>query len=171
MFKIKSYWEFRMQIAENSVVTIHYTLTNSEGEVLDSSQGQEPLAYLAGASNIIPGLENALTGKQVGDKLDVTVEPEEAYGPLREELVQKVDHENFQGIDDIQVGMQFMAQAPWGEQPVTVMAVEEDGITLDGNHPLAGQTLTFAVEVMAVRSATDEELQHGHAHGEGGHHH
>ncbi|QEQ96199.1 FKBP-type peptidyl-prolyl cis-trans isomerase [Neptunomonas concharum] len=160
-----------MQIAENSVVTIHYTLTNSEGEVLDSSQGQEPLAYLAGASNIIPGLENALTGKQVGDKLDVTVEPEEAYGPLREELVQKVDHENFQGIDDIQVGMQFMAQAPWGEQPVTVMAVEEDGITLDGNHPLAGQTLTFAVEVMAVRSATDEELQHGHAHGEGGHHH
>ena len=160
-----------MQIAENSVVTIHYTLTNSEGEVLDSSQGQEPLAYLAGASNIIPGLENALTGKQVGDKLDVTVEPEEAYGPLREELVQKVDHENFQGIDDIQVGMQFMAQAPWGEQPVTVIAVEEDGITLDGNHPLAGQTLTFAVEVMAVRSATDEELQHGHAHGEGGHHH
>ena len=160
-----------MQIAENSVVTIHYTLTNSEGEVLDSSQGQEPLAYLAGASNIIPGLENALTGKQVGDKLDVTVEPEDAYGPLREELVQKVDHENFQGIDDIQVGMQFMAQAPWGEQPVTVMAVEEDGITLDGNHPLAGQTLTFAVEVMAVRSATDEELQHGHAHGEGGHHH
>ena len=160
-----------MQIAENSVVTIHYTLTNSEGEVLDSSQGQEPLAYLAGASNIIPGLENALTGKQVGDKLDVTVEPEEAYGPLREELVQKVDHENFQGIDDIQVGMQFMAQAPWGEQPVTVMAVEEDGITLDGNHPLAGQTLTFAVEVMAVRSATDEELQHGHAHGEGGQHH
>jgi len=160
-----------MQIAENAVVSIHYTLTNSSGEVLDSSQGQEPLAYLHGASNIIPGLENELVGKAVGDKLDVTVEPEQAYGPQREELVQKVDHDNFQGVEDIQVGMQFMAQAPWGEQPVTVMQIEEDGITLDGNHPLAGQTLTFAVEVMEIRNATEEELSHGHAHGEGGHQH
>lgn len=160
-----------MQIAENSAVTIHYTLTNSKGEVLDSSEGQEPLAYLSGASNIIPGLENALVGKQVGDKLEVTVEPEQAYGPLRDELVQKVNHENFEGVDDIHVGMQFMAQAPWGEQPVTVMNVEEDGITLDGNHPLAGQTLTFAVEVVEVRAASEEELSHGHVHGEGGHHH
>ncbi len=160
-----------MQIAENSAVTIHYTLTNSQGEVLDSSEGQEPLAYLSGASNIIPGLENALVGKQVGDKLEVTVEPEQAYGPLRDELVQKVNHENFQGVEDIHVGMQFMAQAPWGEQPVTVMNVEEDGITLDGNHPLAGQTLTFAVEVVDVRAASEEELSHGHVHGVGGHHH
>lgn len=160
-----------MQIGENTVVTIHYTLTNSAGETLDSSAGQEPLAYLHGASNIIPGLENALVGKQVGDKLDVTVAPEEAYGEQREELVQKVPHDNFQGVDNIQEGMQFMAQAPWGEQPVTVIKVEEDGVTLDGNHPLAGQSLTFAVEVMSVRTATDEELSHGHAHGEGGHHH
>lgn len=160
-----------MQIGENTVVTIHYTLTNSAGETLDSSAGQEPLAYLHGASNIIPGLENALVGKQVGDKLDVTVAPEEAYGEQREELIQKVPHDNFQGVDNIEEGMQFMAQAPWGEQPVTVIKVEEDGVTLDGNHPLAGQSLTFAVEIMSVRTATDEELSHGHAHGEGGHHH
>ncbi len=160
-----------MQIAENSVVSIHYTLTNSTGEVLDSSEGQEPLAYLQGASNIIPGLEAALTGKTVGEKLTVTVQPDEAYGPMRDELVQKVGHENFQGVDEIHEGMQFMAQAPWGEQPVTVIKVEEDGITLDGNHPLAGQTLTFAVEIVEVRSASEEELSHGHVHGAGGHHH
>ncbi|MBT3146766.1 peptidylprolyl isomerase [Neptunomonas phycophila] len=160
-----------MQVADKSVVSIHYTLTNSAGETLDSSVGQAPLAYLHGASNIVPGLENALVGKAVGDKLDVQVTAEEGYGPLREELVQKVPHENFQGVEDLQVGMQFMAQAPWGEQPVTVVKVEEDGVTLDGNHPLAGQDLTFAVEIVEIRDATEEEMTHGHAHGEGGHHH
>jgi FKBP-type peptidyl-prolyl cis-trans isomerase SlyD len=160
-----------MQVADKSIVSIHYTLTNSAGETLDSSVGQAPLAYLHGASNIVPGLENALVGKAVGDKLDVQVTAEEGYGPLREELVQKVPHENFQGVEDLQVGMQFMAQAPWGEQPVTVVKVEEDGVTLDGNHPLAGQDLTFAVEIVEIRDATEEEMTHGHAHGEGGHHH
>ena len=160
-----------MQVADKSVVSIHYTLTNSAGETLDSSVGQAPLAYLHGASNIVPGLENALVGKAVGDKLDVQVTAEEGYGPLREELVQKVPHEDFQGVEDLQVGMQFMAQAPWGEQPVTVVKVEEDGVTLDGNHPLAGQDLTFAVEIVEIRDATEEEMTHGHAHGEGGHHH
>ena len=160
-----------MQVADKSVVSIHYTLTNNAGETLDSSVGQAPLAYLHGASNIVPGLENALVGKAVGDKLDVQVTAEEGYGPLREELVQKVPHENFQGVEDLQVGMQFMAQAPWGEQPVTVVKVEEDGVTLDGNHPLAGQDLTFAVEIVEIRDATEEEMTHGHAHGEGGHHH
>ncbi len=160
-----------MQIAEKSVVSIHYTLTNAEGNVLDSSEGQDPLAYLHGASNIIPGLENALVGKSVGDSLKVTVEPEEGYGPVRDELVQDVDRSAFSGIDSIEIGMQFMAQTPWGEQPVTVVKVEGDNITLDGNHPLAGQTLTFDVEVVEVRAATDEEVEHGHAHGAGGHHH
>lgn len=160
-----------MQIAEKSVVSIHYTLTNAEGNVLDSSEGQDPLAYLHGASNIIPGLENALVGKTVGDSLKVTVEPEEGYGPVRDELVQDVDRSAFSGIDDIQIGMQFMAQTPWGEQPVTVVKVEGDNITLDGNHPLAGQTLTFDVEVVEVREATEEEAEHGHAHGAGGHEH
>ncbi|MBV0932257.1 FKBP-type peptidyl-prolyl cis-trans isomerase [Marinobacterium weihaiense] len=160
-----------MQIAEKSVVSIHYTLTNAEGNVLDSSNGQEPLAYLHGAGNIIPGLENALAGKAVGDSLQVTVEPEEGYGPVRDELVQDVDRSAFAGIDDVQPGMQFMAQTPWGEQPVTVVKVEGDNITLDGNHPLAGQTLTFDVEVVEIREASDEEVEHGHVHGEGGHQH
>ncbi|MBV1789557.1 peptidylprolyl isomerase [Marinobacterium sp. D7] len=160
-----------MQIAANAVVSIHYRLTNAAGEQLDSSEGQEPLAYLHGASNIIPGLENALAGKVVGDKLSVTVEPEEAYGPVKEELVQDVDRSNFEGIDVIEPGMQFMAQTPWGQQPVTVVSVEEDVVTLDGNHPLAGQTLSFDVEVVEVRAATEEELSHGHVHGPDGHHH
>ncbi|WP_432695783.1 FKBP-type peptidyl-prolyl cis-trans isomerase [Marinobacterium sp. YM272] len=160
-----------MQIAANAVVSIHYTLTNADGAKLDSSEGQEPLAYLHGASNIIPGLENALVGKNVGDKLSVTVDPEEGYGPVREELVQEVDRSNFEGIDVVEPGMQFMAQTPWGQQPVTVVKVEGDNVTLDGNHPLAGQTLSFDVEVVEVREATEEELSHGHVHGEGGHEH
>ena len=160
-----------MQIADKTVVQIHYTLTNDEGAVLDSSEGQEPLAFLCGAQNIIPGLEKALIGKQVGDKLEVNVTPEEGYGEVHEEMIQKVPHENFEGIESVEVGMQFMAQAPWGEQPVTVIKVEDDGITLDGNHPMAGQNLNFAVEVVEVRAASDEEEEHGHAHGAGGHHH
>jgi len=153
-----------MQIGENKVVTIHYTLTNVNGDVLDSSVGEEPLAYLHGAGNIVAGLEDALTGKAVGEKLDVTVAPEDGYGEKHDEMVQKVPVENFEGVDNVEVGMQFMAQVPWGEQPVEVIKVEEDGITLDGNHPLAGETLQFAVEVVAVRDATEEEVEHGHVH-------
>ena len=160
-----------MQIADKTVVSIHYTLTNVEGETLDSSVGQDPLVYLHGASNIIAGLEAALLGKSAGDSLQVSVEPSEGYGELREELVQEVDRSAFQGVDDIDVGMQFMAQTPWGEQPVTVVKVEGDNITLDGNHPLAGQVLNFDVEVVDIREASAEELDHGHVHGAGGHHH
>ncbi|MGB0467128.1 MAG: FKBP-type peptidyl-prolyl cis-trans isomerase [Pontibacterium sp.] len=160
-----------MQIADKTVVQIHYTLKNDGGEVLDSSEGQAPLVFLCGAQNIIPGLENALQGKQTGDKLDVRIEPAEGYGEVHEEMVQKVPHENFQGVDGVEVGMQFMAQAPWGEQPVTVIKIEDDGVTLDGNHPMAGQILNFDVEVVEVRAASDEEIEHGHVHGEGGHQH
>jgi len=160
-----------MQIADKTVVSIHYTLTNADGETLDSSVGQDPLVYLHGANNIIAGLEAALLGKAVGDSLQVSVEPSEGYGELREELVQEVDRSAFQGVDDIDVGMQFMAQTPWGEQPVTVVKVEGDNITLDGNHPLAGQVLNFDVEVMEIRAASAEEMDHGHVHGAGGHHH
>ncbi len=159
-----------MQIAENLVGLIHYTLKNEEGQILDSSEGQEPLPFLCGANNIVAGLENALIGKSAGDKLDVTVKPEEGYGEIRAELIQKVDKANFQGIDEIEVGMQFMAEAPWGQQPVTVVQVEDDGVLLDGNHPLAGQTLVFSVEVVEVRPATDDEIAHGHVHGEGCNH-
>ncbi|MGH1462162.1 MAG: FKBP-type peptidyl-prolyl cis-trans isomerase [Neptuniibacter sp.] len=160
-----------MQIAEKHVVLIHYTLKDEEGNTLDSSSGQEPLPYLCGANNIVAGLESALMGKSVGDKLDVVVQPEEGYGNTREDLVQKVDRANFQGIDEIQVGMQFMAEAPWGQQPVTVVKVEDDGVTLDGNHPLAGQVLQFSVEVTEVRDATEDELTHGHVHTDGCDHH
>ncbi|WP_151669800.1 FKBP-type peptidyl-prolyl cis-trans isomerase [Nitrincola schmidtii] len=150
-----------MQIDQNTVVSIHYTLTNMEGNVMDSSVGQQPLAYLHGASNIIPGLENALTGKAVGETLQVTVEPEHGYGEVREEMIQSVDRANFSGVDEIEVGMQFMAQTPWGEQPVMVVGIEGDNITLDGNHPLAGQTLNFDVEVVEVRAATEAEIEAG----------
>lgn len=160
-----------MQIAEKTVVSIHYTLTNSTGETLDSSIGQDPLVYLHGAQNIIVGLEDALKGKTVGDALQVTVEPEQGYGETREELIQEVDRSAFEGVEDIDVGMQFMAQTPWGEQPVTVVKVEGEQITLDGNHPLAGETLNFDVEVVDIREASDEEMEHGHVHGEGGHQH
>ena len=156
-----------MQIADKTVVSIHYTLTNALGETIDSSVGQDPLVYLQGAQNIIPGLENALTGKAVGDALQVTVEPAEGYGEIRDELIQEVDRSAFQGVDDIDVGMQFMAQTPWGEQPVTVVKVEGDQITLDGNHQLAGETLNFDVEVVEIREATAEEIEHGHVHGPG----
>jgi len=160
-----------MQIADKTVVSIHYTLTNADGETLDSSLGQDPLVYLHGSNNIIAGLEAALLGKSAGDSLQVSVEPGDGYGELRDELVQEVDRSAFQGVDEIDVGMQFMAQTPWGEQPVTVVKVEGDNITLDGNHPLAGQVLTFDVEVVEIREASAEELDHGHVHGPGGHHH
>ncbi len=160
-----------MQVADNKVVLIHYTLTNADGEVLDSSAGGEPLAYLHGKGNIVPGLENALTGKQVGDKQQVEVSPEEGYGLPNEELIQEVERNLFDGIDNIEVGMQFMAQTPWGEQPVVVTAVSDETVTVDGNHPLAGEVLNFDVEVAEVRDASEEELEHGHAHGAGGHHH
>lgn len=150
-----------MQIDQNTVVSIHYTLTNTEGNVMDSSVGQQPLAYLHGAGNIIPGLENALTGKAAGETLVVTVDPEQGYGEVRDEMIQSVDRANFSGVDEIEIGMQFMAQTPWGEQPVIVVAVEGDNVTLDGNHPLAGQTLKFDVEVIDVRAASEEEVEAG----------
>ena len=160
-----------MQIAENKVVSIHYTLTNTEGKVLDSSEGRDPLAYLHGNKNIIIGLENALAGKTAGDKLNVTIPPEEAYGIRDEQLVQVISKSAFQGIESIEPGMQFQAKSDQGTQIVTITNVDGDKVTVDGNHALAGETLNFEVEVTEVREATDEELQHGHVHGPGGHHH
>ena len=160
-----------MQVADKKVVLIHYTLTNLDGEVMDSSEGSDPLAYLQGMGSIVPGLEKELLGKQAGDKVNVEVSPEEGYGELNNELVQEVDRSAFDGVDDIQVGMRFMAQTAWGEQPVVVTALTDETVTVDGNHPLAGQALKFDVELVEVRDATDEELEHGHVHGVGGHHH
>jgi FKBP-type peptidyl-prolyl cis-trans isomerase SlyD len=160
-----------MQISENSVVSFHYTLTDSTGKVIDTSQGNEPLTYLHGVGQIVPGLENALIGKAPGDKLDVEVAAEDGYGEHQEFMVQQVPREAFQGVDVIEPGMQFQAQTPQGGMTVTVTAVTDTTVTVDGNHPLAGQGLFFAVEVVSVRDATTEEREHGHVHGHGGHHH
>ena len=160
-----------MKITENCVASFHYTLTDGTGKVLDSSEGQEPLSYLHGAGNIIPGLEDALLGKAVGDKLNVSVVAAEAYGVRDDSMIQTLPTDMFTGIDNIAVGMEFHAETEQGLQVVTVTSVEGDQVTIDGNHPLAGVDLNFDVEITDIRAASDEEVEHGHAHGAGGHHH
>ncbi|KAB7628329.1 FKBP-type peptidyl-prolyl cis-trans isomerase [Alkalilimnicola sp. S0819] len=160
-----------MQIAKDTVVSIDYTLTDPQGTLLDSSEGREPLAYLHGARNIIPGLEKALEGKQAGDSVEVTIEPAEGYGERDDNLQQEVPKEMFEGVDQVQPGMQFQAQTPAGAQVVTVKDVQEQTVTVDANHPLAGVTLNFKVDVRDVRDASSEELEHGHPHGPEGHQH
>ena len=161
-----------MLIAANKAVSIDYTLTNDAGEVIDSSAGGAPLVYLHGTGNLIVGLEKALEGKQAGDELEVTVEPEEAYGEYNVELVAVLNRAMFEGVDQLEVGMQFHASSPeGGMQIVTIRDIEGDDVTVDGNHPMAGQRLNFKVKVVNVRDAQPEEIAHGHIHGEGGHHH
>jgi FKBP-type peptidyl-prolyl cis-trans isomerase SlyD len=160
-----------MTIEKDKVVEINYTLKDKDGNVIDASNGQ-PLAYLQGHGNLIPGLEKELEGKEVGDKFTVTIPAAEAYGERNDALVQKgVPKEMFQGVDNLEVGMRFEAQSEQGMHSVEITEVTDEGVTVDGNHPLAGQDLTFDIEVMGVRDATEEELQHGHAHGAGGHEH
>ncbi|TXS88983.1 peptidylprolyl isomerase [Parahaliea aestuarii] len=154
-----------MLIGDNAVVSIHYTLTDAEGNQLDSSQGSEPLVYLHGNGNLIPGLENALVGKASGDELNVALAPADGYGEPLPQLVQEVDRSIFQGVESIEPGMAFQSQDPQGNaQRVVVTAVEGDTITIDANHPLAGVELHFEVQVVDVRPGTDEEIAHGHAH-------
>lgn len=160
-----------MQIAKNKVVTFEYTLTSPKGEVMDTSVGGEPLVYLHGVGGIIPGLESALDGKQTGDSVKAVVTPEQAYGERSEEMVQEVPRSAFGPVKEIKPGMSFQGHTPKGPRSVTVVAVNGDQITIDANHPLAGQTLHFDVKVLKVRDATPEEITHGHAHGPGGHHH
>jgi FKBP-type peptidyl-prolyl cis-trans isomerase SlyD len=160
-----------VQIAADSVVLIHYTLKDDQGQVLDSSAGGDPLAYIQGHGNLVPGLEKALEGKTTGDRIEVTLPPAEGYGARSEELVQRVPKRQLQGSGQIKKGMQFRAQTDEGLRVFTVTAMVGDMVTLDGNHPLADQTLHFDVEVTDVREATPEELEHGHVHGPGGHHH
>ncbi len=158
-----------MQITDNTAVSFHYTLTNNSGEQLDSSIGSEPLLYLHGAGNIIPGLEAALLGKKAGDKLNVSIEPEHAYGLLDENMVQVVSKKMFEGMD-VEIGMQFHADVSYGSGVITITAIDGDDVTIDGNHPLAGEHLNFDVEVVDVRPATADEIAHGHIHGTGCHH-
>jgi FKBP-type peptidyl-prolyl cis-trans isomerase SlyD len=158
-----------MQITDNTAVSFHYTLTNNSGEQLDSSIGSEPLLYLHGAGNIIPGLEAALLGKKAGDKLNVSIEPEHAYGLLDENMVQVVSKKMFEGMD-VEIGMQFHADVSYGSGVITITAIDGDDVTIDGNPPLAGEHLNFDVEVVDVRPATADEIEHGHIHGTGCHH-
>ncbi len=163
--------EDMVEIAADSVVLIHYTLKDDSGAVLDSSAGGEPLAYIQGHGNLVPGLEKALEGKQGGNTVAVTLSPAEGYGTRDEALVQRVPKRSLQGSGEIRKGMQFQARTDSGMRVFTVTTVAGDMVTLDGNHPLADQTLHFDVEVVSVREATAEELEHGHVHGAGGHHH
>jgi FKBP-type peptidyl-prolyl cis-trans isomerase SlyD len=160
-----------MQISQDAVVSIHYTLTDDEGQTIDSSDGGEPLAYIHGNGNLIPGLERALEGKQAGDSIDVKIAPADGYGEYDKSLIQRIPRRALKGISNVYVGMQLQAQSEHGARPVTVTQVVGDMVTIDGNHPLAGKNLNFKVQVDGVRAATEEELAHGHVHGPGGHHH
>ena len=160
-----------MQVAPRTVVSIEYTLTDEDGGVIDTSNGGDPLSYVHGVGAIIPGLEAALHGRASGDRVAVTVEPSDGYGEHDPQLVQDVHRSQFPPDADLEVGMQFQASGPGGSRVVTVVGVEGDRITLDGNHPLAGATLCFDVTVVAVRAATEQEIAHGHVHEPGGHEH
>ena len=154
-------------IAKDTAVRFNYILKDEIGNVIDQSQG-EPLAYLHGHNNIIPGLEKELEGKSAGDSLTAVIEPADAYGEYQEQAVQQVPRANFQGVDNIQPGMQFQSEAEGQVMLVTVTDVNEDTVTVDANHPLAGKKLSFDVEIVEVRAATEDELNHGHVHGVGG---
>ncbi|MFZ2508095.1 MAG: peptidylprolyl isomerase [Steroidobacteraceae bacterium] len=160
-----------MSVAPNKVVCIHYTLCDDAGVVIDSSSGREPLAYLHGTGNLIPGLEAALDGRAAGESLEVTIGPEQAYGLRDERLVQIVPRAKFGEIAALEPGMQLRTTGPGGSRIVTVTRVERDLVTIDGNHPLAGKTLRFQVQITEVRQASRDELKHGHVHGPGGHRH
>lgn len=159
-------------VGKNMVVSFHYTLKNSSGEILDSSSEGEPLSYLHGYSQIVPGLEAALFGKGTGAKFQVVVQPAEGYGEREEEMVLSVPKAEWTLPAHVGAGEIVELSSPEGEViPAVIVEINEDVVVLDANHPLAGQALHFDVELIGVRAATQEELDHGHAHGEGGHQH
>jgi len=160
-----------MQIADETAVLIHYSVTNDVGDILDSSTGDEPLAYIHGQGDLVPGLEKALQGKAAGDRVQVVVSPEEGYGEHDPDKIQTVPRDAFDEDTQLEPGMRFQAESDEGDVMVEVTAVQGDEVTVDANHPFAGKTLHFDVQVLAVRAATQEELAHGHIHGPGGHEH
>lgn len=160
-----------MKIAKQSVVTFHFTLKDEKGKVLESSVSGEPLVYMHGANNIVPGLEEALEGRTSGDKFQVTLAPEKAYGMRDERLVQRIPRTEFPDAGSLKPGMQFQVNTKGGPMVLTITSIEDKEVVVDGNPELAGMTLNFDIEVTEVRKATTEELSHGHAHGPGGHHH
>ena len=160
-------------VAEGHIVTIHYTLKDEGGEVIDSSVGEDPMAYLHGAQNVVPGLEHGLVGAKVGDTLQLVVSPEDGYGPRDAEAPpQAIPRSEFPPDETIEPGMMFQAQDAEGHIiPLWVIDLDDENIVIDTHHPLAGVTLHFDVEILDVREATQEEQQHGHPHGPGGHVH
>jgi FKBP-type peptidyl-prolyl cis-trans isomerase SlyD len=160
-----------MKIAKKSVVSFHFTLKDEHGKVLESSSGGEPLMYMHGTHSIVPGLEEALTGRGVGEKLHVKLPPEKAYGMRDERLVQKIPRSEFPNPEKLKVGMRFQVDSKDAPLLLTITDLNSTEVVVDGNSELAGMTLNFDVEVTEVRAATPEEIAHGHAHGPGGHHH
>ena len=161
-----------MKVGKDKVVLMHYTLKNDAGDVIDSSEGGDPLPFLQGHGNIIPGLESALEGSKVGDKLEVSIKPKEGYGVRMKDAIQEIPNSALQSVDEVKVGMQLQSQDKDGNAfLVSVTKIEDDKITVDGNHPLAGQTLHFSVSIESIRKAEDEELSHGHVHADGQHNH
>lgn len=160
-----------MIIENKRVVSFHYTLTNEAGEELESSRGRDPMAYLHGAHNVIPGLEKAMAGKGAGDQFQVTLPPAEAYGERNPSNIQRIASKHFRNPRGLQPGQLVSLQTREGERPAVIVKVGRFNVDVDANHPLAGQTLTFDVEVIDVREASPEEIAHGHVHGEGGHQH
>lgn len=157
-----------MKISKHSVVGIDYTLKNEEGQVLDTSAGKEPLLYMHGVGQLIPGLENELAGKTAGDAVNAVIPPADAYGERRAELVQLVPKANFQGGGELKEGIQVQVDAGQGPMVAVVTKIDGETVTLDLNHPLAGVTLYFDVDIKTVREATASEIEHGHAHGADG---
>ena len=156
-----------MTIQTKKVVTIDYVLKDEKGELIDQSQDGS-FCYLHGANNIIPGMEDALTGRTKGDEFKLVIEPKDAYGEYNPNMTQTVDRAMFDTNDDIKVGMQFQAQNEQGHMMmITVSKIDGDKITIDGNHPLAGETLHYDIKVVDIRDATDDELSHGHVHQHG----
>ncbi|GJL64669.1 MAG: peptidyl-prolyl cis-trans isomerase [Nitrospirales bacterium] len=152
-------------IEKNSVVRMHYTLKDNDGNVIDRSEKSKPLSYLHGAGNIIPGLEKALTGKGEGDSVKVKIEPTDGYGEVDPELIKVIEKAAFEGVETLEAGMTFEAKAPDGtSQQIIIKKVEGNNVTIDTNHPLAGIILNFDIDIVGVREATKEELDHGHTH-------
>lgn len=159
-----------MQAEKDKVVSFHYRVSEEPGSEVENSYGRDPMAVLFGHGNIIPGLEQAMTGRAAGDKFDVVVAPEQAYGQRREDFVQRVPKKYFRDGETLKSGMPTVLNTRDGQRSVTVVKVGSSVIDVDLNHPLAGKTLRFAVEITDVRDAREEELAHGHAHGLGGAH-
>jgi FKBP-type peptidyl-prolyl cis-trans isomerase SlyD len=159
-----------VQIAKNNVATINFRLSDDRGNLIDESTENDPVVYLHGVGNLVLGLERALEGKSKGDSISVVVSPEDGFGNRDDSLVQEVPRDRFEG-DSVEIGMQFQARTPGGVRVFRVVEVKDDVVRVDGNHELAGETLHFDVKVLDVRSASAEEIEHGHAHGPGGHHH